>query len=134
MDTLIFIRHNLKEDKRAIQRLLDESLIAISYCHIPSPDDYDKTGKRALQLLHDCCRTGAFVGADYSWLDNKPMLIGVIQKGSKIIPRNDILKELWLKTVKLNDVKRISLNDYPQLAKIRPPTQLLVDGLKQKRF
>ncbi|MEM0365187.1 MAG: hypothetical protein QXS98_06235 [Candidatus Nitrosocaldus sp.] len=135
MDRVIFIRHNLREDKAAIKRLFEQHLIAIHYDDIPStnPKDYSgKMARRAVEMLCDCCKTGALVGADYSWLDNKPMLIGVIQKGSNIEPKNNILKNAWLKTVELKDVKVIYLNDYPHLAKIRPPRITISNWPKAK--
>ena len=121
----VFIRHNLNSKPETLKHLWDERLVAIHFENFRStnPDDYGSSGKRALKRLWKYCDSGAIVGASFRTIKPNQMLVGEIEKGSKVellelgklSDKDDIYK-----VVKLKNVQEVSYLDYPLLAAIQP--------------
>jgi hypothetical protein len=119
----VFIRHKMRTTTEILEDLWDKRQIAIHYEDKLSinPDDYEKAAaKNALKRLHKYCNMGVVVGAVYRKIRPVDMLVGIIPKGSKITPINRYGKDYIYKVVQLQNVKEISLRDYPLLAAIQP--------------
>ena len=119
----VFIRHNSRWPRDALQYLWDHHTIAIHFDenkNSTNPDDYDSVGaKKAFKCLNDSCEEGALVYATYNALGKDDFLIGEIKPKTKIIVRSD-LGPKNLKTVQLSNPKHFLENNYPLLSTIQP--------------
>ena len=61
----IFIRHNMTSTPKIVEQLWEERLIALHFGDNTSitPADYEKRGKKPLQMLLDYCASGVLMGA-----------------------------------------------------------------------
>lgn len=121
-----FIRHKCDSTQTILHQLWDERLIALHYENNESidPSHYPSAGAKALKRLLKYCESGAIIGASYSHLDRKSILIGKIAPGSQIIAKTfkdpQENKEFIYKTVQLTNSKVVKYADYPLLAGIQP--------------
>ncbi len=120
----VFIRHNLDAESKTLKYLWDERLIAIHFENIRSvkPDDYESIGKQALKRLWRYCESGAVVGASFRSIKSSQMLVGEIEKGSKVellelSKLSDYHADIY-KVVRLVNVREVSYSDFPLLAAI----------------
>ena len=119
----VFIRHKLGSTPKILRDLWDSKLIAIHYEDIRSinPEDYkEKRASDALKRLLGYCEMGAIVGATYDKIEPKRMLVGVIEKGSKVEWTDKYGDQYIYKIVQLTRTKIVSYLDYPLLSAIRP--------------
>ncbi|OGO61357.1 MAG: hypothetical protein A2032_00285 [Chloroflexi bacterium RBG_19FT_COMBO_49_13] len=119
----VFIRHKMSTTPEILEDLWRRREIAIHYENKCStnPDDYrEKAAKNALKRLHAYCNMGVVVGAVYREIRPADILVGIITQGSKVRPINRYGDDNIYKVVQLQNVKEISLADYPLLAAIQP--------------
>jgi len=119
----VFIRHKLRTTPEILEDLWRRREIAIHFedNFSTNPDDYEKeAAKSALKRLHKYCNMGVVVGAVYRKIRPVDILVGIIPQGSKITPINRYGNDYIYKVVQLQNVKEISLIDYPVLAAIQP--------------
>jgi len=122
----VYIRHNLVSTPEALKYLWEERLIAIHFQSLRSvnPDDYDAGGKQALKKLWKYCNSGAVVGATFRSIKPHQMLVGEIEKDSKVelLELSKLFDHInyVYKVVKLQNVQEVSYIDYPLLAAIQP--------------
>lgn len=117
----VFVRHKMGDSTPEIlNELWSKKLIAIHFGNNWSiePKDYDSAGKKALTTLGKCCEFGAYVGADFREICPKTMLVGKIERGSKIEPKK--FDDFVYKVVQLKNCREISYLDYPLLEAIQP--------------
>lgn len=121
MHSAVFVRHKMGDSTPEIlNELWSKKLIAIHFGNNWSiePKDYDSAGKKALTTLGKCCELGAYVGADFREICPKTMLVGKIERGSKIEPKK--FDDFIYKVVQLKNCREISYLDYPLLEAIQP--------------
>lgn len=118
----VFIRHKLSSTVEILEDLWSKRKIAVHYANVRStnPKDYDKAGKNALNRLWKYCDEGAIVGATFRKIKPTKMIVGIIEKGSKVEWTDEYGDEFVYKTVQLKKSIEISFHDYPLLAAIRP--------------
>lgn len=112
---VIFIRHSLKLNYQTDLR--ESERIAIQFESRPSinPVDYErKSSRSALELLDECCKSGAIVAATYKGVDPFHILIGHIVPNRSKIELNS-RDDYWNKEVQLFNTKVVSYTDYPLL-------------------
>lgn len=133
-----FIRHNCSSTRHVLQQLWDEHLVALHYSDSCStaPNDYQPSGRKALERLWSYCRDGVLVGADYRRLNGAAMLVGNIVPGSRIVARKfqdpASGESFTYKIVQLRDAVEVSYADYPLLVGIQP-RQATVTGWPSAR-
>ncbi len=118
----VFIRHKQFATSEILQDLWNRREIALHYADIRStnPDDYEHAGKVALLRLHGYCQAGAIVAASYRQVVPGIILVGIIPPGSQISWTDRYGESFIYKVVQLQNVKEVSLIDYPILGAIQP--------------
>ena len=106
----------------ANRKAYDEKKLFIHFQNLESvnPEDYNTSGKKALTTLQVFCQNGALIALDYSTIDKKGLYIGKIEAGTKI--ELEKIKDKWLKTVQVIDLRKRTYFDYP-LLNIKPIKQ-----------
>ena len=123
IDKAVFIRHKMSTTPEILEDLWRRREIAIHFENKRStnPDDYKKkAAKNALNRLISYCNKGVVVGAVYREIRPAQILVGIIPKGSSVKYTDRYGDDYIYKVVQLQNVKEISLADYPLLAAIQP--------------
>lgn len=118
----IFIRHKLGSTPAILEDLWSKRRIAVRYANIRSanPDDYENPGRNALKRLWKYCDSSAIVGATFRKIRPTQMVVGVIEKGSRVEWTDEYGDDFIYKVVQLKNTQVISYYDYPLLAAIQP--------------
>jgi len=111
------------KDENVNKKAFIENKFYIHFQNIPSinPEDYDRSGKSALNTVQAFCDNGALLAVDYSTIDISHIYIGKISPDSEI--GLEEISGYWYKYVQLHDVKKISYSKYPLLNAVKPIKQ-----------
>jgi len=126
---VIFIRHKLTCTDEILTDFWNKRLIALHYDDIESFDpmkyreDIRSKVTKAFNVFKECQEKGAIVAAVYSKINKKSILIGEIEKNTKIeFPKYDYQnKKLIFKTMQLCNAREIKYIDHPVLMATQPP-------------
>ena len=122
----VFVRHNCSSTTAILQQLWNERKIALHYEDKFSviPEDFSPAGRKALKRLLRYSESGAIVGADFRQLNGEKMLVGILNKDSKVEatmfcdPESG--ESFIYRVVKLSKAVEVPYVDYPLLAGIQP--------------
>jgi hypothetical protein len=120
-----------------IDELWSKRLIAVYFENKPStkPEDYDSAGKKALERLGRCCKSGAIVGVAVGAkfkVHSGSMLVGEIESGSKVEAKD--FGGFIYKTVQLKNAREVYYRDYPLLAAIQPRLTTITDWPSAQKY
>lgn len=132
----VFVRHKMKSKPEILNELWSKRLIAVHFRDERStdPQNYGSAGKKALTKLWGYCESGAIVGADFREreIHDKDMLVGEIEPGSKIEPKE--FGNYIYKVVQLKNCREISYLEYPLLEAIQPRQVTISNWPSAKKY
>lgn len=122
----VFVRHNCSSTAHILQQLWERRLVALHYNddYSTDPSDYYPAGRKALERLWNYSKDGAIVGADYRRFDGSKMLVGFLERGSRVFAeefRDPHSGESFVyKLAALSKAVEVKYADYPLLVGVQP--------------